>query len=875
MKLCEILKLNKFRIQTLCDELPSIFKLTFYIERKFLTKVKGEDREVTAEQLMSHGESNRIVIIADVAGMGKSTSLSFFAKKIKEMSPTCWVIFVDLKQHTLSYANDNLDSQMININHVFFVEFLNIERNIDQKLFEHFYQNGKLIFLFDGFDEISPKFKLFVLKILQTIKTSTKNHLWITTRLHLEQELLAKFHTPTYRLKPFSVEDQVEFLVKYWSMQKSKVSDEKMEIAAYNLLGNFDASIRRRYKFHISISELKICYFEIPLQVRMLAEIHNEKKFIELLTSSTSYQQLSMFEFYQIFFEKAIRIWMEKGSLARDENVKIITSSSDLLKIHHKKALEYLIGKSFADLFDLPELKKPLTSEMISRVGILSFKQNGEIEFVHQTFAEYFIADFMFSQKPTGSSTEALSDLFLNVMLDRKNVKIRKFLNDKLESSEEINELITEKFSERMQVSLQKESNQSVLEHITREEQTTLIKIILKTLKINDDIKTKLIEHENQALHFAVNIGKIKSFETLWNCIDFLNLDQRKKLLFGKDILGRNILHCALIIGKLTIECILNTAAQILEPIEFESWLFEKDNDSETTLYRALGYGNAEVFLEIWDWIKRKLSTDKQKMFLLEKGLCSKSVLMLSVALNHENIFEVILNAAENLLTMDELNSFLFYKDEEGSTALFVSYHSDSDDTSHHFSTLWDFIKRNLLKEDQKSLLMIQNNVGTNVLHEAIEKNDNKLVAAILEVCKKILTVDELRSFLNSMDKLGYTAFNLAPLTDDVVIFRHLWQALAMNFNEEEQRALMRDKLKFEKKFDEDVRQKLSEIILETPRNLVKIEEFTRIFEIEKLKSKNSCRTYDRDSISVSTRYCMAAINHENKSRIFNAQNIK
>jgi hypothetical protein len=65
--------------------------------------------------------------------------------------------------------------------------------------------------MFDGFDEISPKYKETVLDLLQDLnplKQPGIEQLWVTTQLHLREILEDKFPQLCYTLEPFS-EDNI------------------------------------------------------------------------------------------------------------------------------------------------------------------------------------------------------------------------------------------------------------------------------------------------------------------------------------------------------------------------------------------------------------------------------------------------------------------------------------------------------------------------------------------------------------------------------------------------------------------------------------------------------------------------------------------
>ena len=69
----------------------------------------------------------------------------------------------------------------------------------------------------DGFDEIIPNYKQTVIDMLQVLKRTSLEQLWVTTRPHLRAELEDNLQQLSYTLQPFSEVEQVEFLNKLWS----------------------------------------------------------------------------------------------------------------------------------------------------------------------------------------------------------------------------------------------------------------------------------------------------------------------------------------------------------------------------------------------------------------------------------------------------------------------------------------------------------------------------------------------------------------------------------------------------------------------------------------------------------------------------------
>jgi hypothetical protein len=58
-------------------------------------------------------------------------------------------------------------------------------------------QKVRKILMLDGFDEISPKYKKTVIGLLQALRQTAVEQLWVTTRPHLRKELEDKLRSTT------------------------------------------------------------------------------------------------------------------------------------------------------------------------------------------------------------------------------------------------------------------------------------------------------------------------------------------------------------------------------------------------------------------------------------------------------------------------------------------------------------------------------------------------------------------------------------------------------------------------------------------------------------------------------------------------------
>ena len=227
------------------------------------------------------------MLISDTAGMGKSTVLTQLSKQIKQKFPKKWVVRIDINDHT-----DALNTlQQKHINKEKAVEFvseklLKFQRGVGLALFKECCeekQKVKIVIMVDGFDEISPDLQGRVIDMLQVLKQTSLEQLWVTSRTHLREKLEENLQQLSYTLQPFSEEEQVEFLKNFWTgnLNTEVTNQDRLQIFAKLLIRKLSQSISDKDKE----------FTGIPLQTRMLAEAF-EEKFISFYESQTTQPEL-------------------------------------------------------------------------------------------------------------------------------------------------------------------------------------------------------------------------------------------------------------------------------------------------------------------------------------------------------------------------------------------------------------------------------------------------------------------------------------------------------------------------------------------------------------------------------------------------------
>jgi hypothetical protein len=175
-----------------------------YIDKKWSHIYRPDD----LDNLFYQAQRQRLMLISDTAGMGKSIVLTHLSKQIKQKFPAKWVVRIDLNDHT--DALKELEQGQINKeNAIEFVsgKVMKHKPGLGIELFKKCCEQQQklgIVIMLDGFDEISPSYKETVIELLQALRQTAVEQLWVTTRPHLKEDLEGKIKQLSYTLEQFS-----------------------------------------------------------------------------------------------------------------------------------------------------------------------------------------------------------------------------------------------------------------------------------------------------------------------------------------------------------------------------------------------------------------------------------------------------------------------------------------------------------------------------------------------------------------------------------------------------------------------------------------------------------------------------------------------
>jgi hypothetical protein len=388
--------------------------------------------------------------------------------------------------------------------------------------------------MLDGFDEVSPSYKETVIALLQALTQTEVEQLWVTTRPHLREELEDQLQQLSYTLEPLSEENQVEFLTNFWSQKDwfTETDNKEKEEKKINL------KIYAKYlinKLAQSISDKDKEFTGIPLQCRMLAEAFDEevKTFYQSPESFDEFK-LELFGLYERFLSRKYDIFVEEKykisqtTVLAKEDLKQFFK--DMREDHQILALNMSFSKDQVALLQINS-QCSSSDEELTRTGIVQISDDGKLHFIHRTFAEYYVAEFLVNQLTKGSGTsEQVQDLILqNIFMEKYYRVIRAFIDGLLSSSEPSQEVLKQ-YANRIHDLCR--DGVITLHQTAREGNFHMIGFLLDSLQAGEHTDTVnplfLAEDRDESSIFILASvrGHIKLLDKLWKCVQ-----QRLKML--------------------------------------------------------------------------------------------------------------------------------------------------------------------------------------------------------------------------------------------------------------------------------------------------------------------------------------------------------
>jgi hypothetical protein len=545
------------------------------------------------DKLLQQAEKQRVMIIADKAGMGKTTVLNQLSKRIKQKFPAHWLVRISLNKYTNqleAQKGKTLDKDRV----LEFVskEVLKLESDLEKELFEKSFKGNEIsevVIMVDGFDEISPKYNKSVLDMLHVLKQTSIQELWVTTRPHLREELEDNLQQLSYTLQPLSEVEQVEFLKNFWlqNLNHEDMDENRLQIFATTLIRNLARSIGDKDNE----------FTGIPLQTYMLAEAF-EKEFRSFYMSEKSERELPRKIDLLGLYSKCIERKYDKTKIQAGKMSEHDYMTCYLHSVKWKHQLlaldEMFPGHQVTNLQRYDTYT--LSDELLARVGIVQRNKEGKMQFIHRTFAQFHVAEFLIDQltNETEQLPQVQEILLHEVLLKPDHHVTRAFLNGFLEKSP-LSKKTLEGYGEKVNEQWKNREVDGSLEGVT-----TALHTAAK---------------EDHAHTIGLLLYRIKSGE---------NSNNIKKILLATDDMGRTACHLAAQTNSVHALTKIREFAEAVTPTVTYSMLLAQDKNNKTAWQLAVEGGHVAMLEIMWDWAKEQTKPEQLRYeLLLSKNKCN------------------------------------------------------------------------------------------------------------------------------------------------------------------------------------------------------------------------------------------------------------
>ncbi|XP_030763374.1 uncharacterized protein LOC115887953 [Sitophilus oryzae] len=380
----------------------------------------------------------RTNIVADNPGLGKSALIGSLAYNFKKLNPMLWVLKMNLNDYgfnpnsalnknvlekslqEINFDRDNMKEAVRFLTDMVYPVAADKRRTCFQKRFLEFalnqvnldYKYPKVALLFDGFDEISPNYKENTLILLQALKKSRAEYIWVTSRRHEQSSLERDLESVAYHLNPFSETQKLNFMKKVW--RKSGKSDADFD-EAYDRI--------KTVIYQRLWGGIQVDFNGVPLQLKMLTDVM-------VWRSGELPENFELSSLYKIFIEEKFRIYYTEKSVAgRSAGAEEMRSRDEKLMIilHQDIAFESFFSvKGPSD--KLRESFEQFKTDL-HRIGLVVVNKTSDrsFRFVHQSFGEYFLGNYLClnMERP-----EVRQVLFKEVLWEARFQAVRMFLDN-------------------------------------------------------------------------------------------------------------------------------------------------------------------------------------------------------------------------------------------------------------------------------------------------------------------------------------------------------------------------------------------------------------------------------------------------------------
>jgi hypothetical protein len=396
-----------------------------------LKYIKKEEEPIGEDSMISMMQ--RISILIDIAGMGKSTVLNQVAQKLKKRHGNHWVVKVDLNDFTSELDEVESDQLKTPEEAIEFLsnKILKLSSAFEKNLFrQSCKETGNVVLLFDGYDEVASYYKDEVTQLIKSLLETSIGKVFIASRPEWADYLETTFLQIKYSLMPFEKQDQEKYLLSFMMQKIENVDEDLLTKIVEMILVSMSESLRDEdYKFT-----------GVPLITKLVAEFFESKisehfqgtnQSFDNLTEKLGTETFNLVQLYDHFVEKKLQIFYElksgmdlsKPQIKRTirKGTQIIMENYETLAVQQilKTDLEKHLPKFKAKKIDEDELEDLVKIGLVYQIG-------KDFKFSHQTYGEFGFNKFLRNNFDDEDCAKFISEV---VLVDSSYRIIRSFVN--------------------------------------------------------------------------------------------------------------------------------------------------------------------------------------------------------------------------------------------------------------------------------------------------------------------------------------------------------------------------------------------------------------------------------------------------------------
>jgi len=755
---------QKISINSNADDSNKIKFGILFRNRNFLNKGINFKNEFSQEKLISVTANNKYVLISDIAGSGKSWVVKNISKIIMKQNPTRWVTYVDLKQFIENFKKQHENFEFSNF---FILNILKTKTKFEAEIFKKLYKIGKVSIIFDAFDEIAPDCAEFVADLAKSFEFNDGNQLWIVTRDYFEVNLQRKLGIfDVYKLNEFTEDDGVNFIVVSWilmDLNDPTVNDfENFLQNSPNLTKYQDIAKKIVQK----VATTKNQSIGLPQLFSMIADGFKDDKVM--------LDDMKRAKIFTHFVNTMYTRWADfKGILRKQASVQSQDYELNFKELHQFYAILSLFPELVDELFPDYDISEWPEVEIIA--GGLLNKIGSNYSFNHETFREYFVADFIFKAIKKPRIKKQIVNLLIKVLTIQKYGIIRMFLNDFID-----NPSIMEKAQLELEKSVEKFNNMENLSDYFTENLEHFAKCVIKILKKGNYENVNKILNENINA-VATKTRELKMFSTFTEFLfSYLRLDDLKDMINSQKILHK-------IIGSgLDAEIFEYFVMKLEEKVGREFIQHElklmSSRPSDGNIFYHLGKSQnlSENKVKKCFQIFQKYLTDSEIVELVEKCKQDEQTVLRILVENTKN-FKPFLEGSKYFFTNQNMvQKFKNIVNKTDSNGQHILHWSAGKEGIDFHTSLWKLILKTFEDHLEFGTFVLQKSeLEDNFLHLLLIDTTSETIEFTLNKLKETLRESNYEEILRSKGKFKRNLLQVAAVNSkEVKTHQILWKTI-------------------------------------------------------------------------------------------------